>query len=238
VKAAAVVFNEKDFNEIKEYDDLISLIKSVITEAQVKSVDLLVFPALLGCLRGNWKSYVEDILRISINYQDIHICPGSYYEDIGDRSYHSSCIIKNGRIVLKQRQLYLARWERSIGLSRGNKLELKEVNGFKTAIILSTDAFYPQVSRQAALMGANLVICPMALRGGRNLPLQTSGVWNNVQMNLFFGIESGLKGDGFFSYSAIHAPLDITDRDTGLLTLERGNEEERILACNLDEVKG
>lgn len=237
MKAAAVVLNKKNLMMAVSYQDLAAMVKSIVTEAQMRSVDVLVFPALLGCLRGRWKSYLEDILKLSLNYKDIHICPGSYYEDNGDKSWHSSCIIKGGRIILKQRQLYLSKYEKSFGLSRGNSLETIDINGFKTAIILSTDALYPLVSRQAALMGVNLALSPMALRGNKNLPLQLSGVWNNVQMNLFFGVESGFKGEGFYSLSAIHAPLEMTEGGRGVLLLERENEDERLLVYELDEKK-
>jgi len=191
---------------------------------------LVVMPALIGFY---FDDFLSTAAHLSKSYDDMYICFGSCMED----GKHASFIMKNGEIVLKQYQIYLSSWEREIGFSRGNDLEIVEINGFKVAIILSTDAFYPQVPRYAALKGVDLVLTPMAIRKVVfRVPLQASGMWMNVQMNLFFAAESGFKGEWngmkFHSLSAIHAPLEITERGTGLLAIEKG--DGAILDVSLD----
>lgn len=59
---------------------------------------------------------------------------------------------------INQRQIYLARWERELGFSRGAKIELREIKDWRLALIISTDVFYPQVSRRIALRGADIIL--------------------------------------------------------------------------------
>lgn len=191
---------------------------------------LVVMPALIGFY---FDDFISVAMRLSKNYDGIYICFGSHMED----EKHASFIMKNGEIVLKQYQIYLSSWEREMGFARGNDLETVDIDGFKVAIVLSADAFYPQVSRYAALKGVDLVLTPMAMREKVfRVPLQASGMWINVQINLFFAAESGFKGEWngmkFHSLSAIHAPLEITEKGTGLLSIEK--KDSAILEVSLD----
>ena len=96
--------------------------------------------------------------------------------------------------MLKQRQLYLAKWERELSLSRGTDVEVIEVKGWKTGIMLATDVFYPQVARRLALMGTDIVVSPVGFVGDRNACLQVSGVWQKAQLNHLFVVESAFNG--------------------------------------------
>jgi predicted amidohydrolase len=164
------------------------------------------------------------------------------YEDYEDNKlpinkiYHESCIVSNGNIILNQRQIYLAKWERKLGLSRGTDVELIDINGWNIGIILSTDVFYPQVSRKLALMGVDIVISPVGFIGEKNMALQISGMWQETQQNLFFALESGFNGGlgeiELWGESIIHAPLEMTKGDYGIL--ERTNGKENLIIYELD----
>lgn len=206
-------------DNIKSKEDVELFIERCLHNSQ--GAALVVMPALIGFY---FDDFISVAMRLSKNYDNMYICFGSYMED----GKHASFIMKNGEIVLKQHQIYLSSWEREMGFARGTDLEIVDINGFKVAIVLSTDAFYPQVSRYAALRGVDLVLTPMAIRKEFfRVPLQASGMWMNTQMNLFFTVESGFKGEWngmkFHSLSAIHAPLEITKRGTGLLAIEKTN---------------
>lgn len=241
MKAAAAVFYEEDFAEISTYEKLLEKADSWFNCCGENSVDVIVLPALMGCLYSDGERYIDNILRLSLNYRELAICPGSFYEKMADCTYHSSCIITDGRVVLRQRQIYLAKWEKGMKLSRGAELNYVSLKGLKTAIIISTDLFYPQVSRTAAMSGAELILAPAAIKGGRNFSRQLSGLWQNVQQNLFFGIESGFKGsfDGneFYSRSIIHGPLELTERDNGLLSFENKGKRSPAVCAELDNDK-
>jgi len=115
------------------------------------------------------------------------------------------------------------------------------VGGMKLGIIISTDIFYPQVSRALAMSGVELVLSPVAIKGTVNMSRQLSGLWQNVQANLFFGIESGFKGSfngcEFHSRSIIHAPLEMTGKEDGFMAFEGNAQGTPVVAAELDSEK-
>ncbi|MBE3578794.1 MAG: carbon-nitrogen hydrolase family protein [Caldanaerobacter subterraneus] len=236
MKVASVVLKKDVVYKLKSQKDWICWYEDVIGECCLQKIDIVVFPALLGEVGDFRGDFVEIMKDLSSKYRNITICPGSFFEREDDEIFHSSFLVMEGDVMLFQRQLYLSKWEKFYGLSRGTDLEMAEVKGFKVSIILPTDWFYPQVPRYAALKGVNLVLAPMAIKGNRNFARQIAGVWQNVQQNLFFAVESGFKGkfEGieFFSESAIHAPLEMTKDDDGFLAKEG---EETFIWAELDE---
>lgn len=195
-------------------------------------------------------NFLNEIASISKVY-NITVCPGSYWSIDRDRDsdsdsdsdsdkvkvFHESCLISNGNIILKQQQIYLARWEREIGLSRGKDTGLVNIlNVWKVGIVLSTDVFYPALSRKLALMGANIVISPVGFVGKKNPALQISGMWQETQQNLFFTLESGFNGNlgerELWGESIVHGPLEMTKNDDGILA--KTKDKEDFLVCELD----
>jgi predicted amidohydrolase len=148
-------------------------------------------------------------------------------------------LIINGEIQLNQRQIYLALWERELGFSRGAKIELKEIKDWKLALIISTDVFYPQISRMVALRGADIILSPVGFTGEKNRALQVSGMWQEVQQNQFFAIESGFNGflgeQSFWGESVIYAPLEMTEKGDGYLA--RSSGQQSLIIAELDNKK-
>lgn len=241
MKAAAVVFKKDDYIELESYDRLLYKAESLLRLCQERNINVVVFPALIGCLFNDGERYINDIIEFSNIYKGMAICPGSYYEREAGRTYHSSCIIMDGNIIMQQRQLYLAKWEKDLGLSRGIRLNSISILGMKLGIMISTDAFYPQVSRAFAMSGVELVLTPIAIKGSQNMSRQLAGLWQNVQANLFFGIESSFNGTfngyDFQSTSIIHAPLEMTFNEDGFLAREEKDREDSIITAELDNKK-
>ena len=236
MKVASIVFNN-DCLALTSYERLAEKTDSWLELCHRQEIKIVVLPALLGCLFENGKRYVHDVTELSKAYKGMAICPGSYYEADSENTYHSSCIIIDGNIIMEQRQIYLAKWEKELGLTRGSKLNSISLGGMKVGIIIATDVFYPQVSRALAMSGVELVLAPTAIIGSGNMSRQLAGLWQNVQANLFFGIESSFKGNfkghGFRGSSIIHAPLDMTKEEDGYLALEGESREETIIAAEL-----
>ena len=241
MKAASVVFKKDDCLELTSYEKLMEKAEKWLKLCYEQGICVVVFPALIGCLFDDGAIYVKDIAKMSSSFKGMAICPGSYYEMDTGNKYHSSCVIMDGNIVMKQRQLYLAQWEKGLGLSRGIEINSISIEGIRLGIMISTDAFYPQVSRAFAMSGVELVLTPIAIKGSANMSRQLSGLWQNVQANLFFGLESGFKGSfkgyDFHSNSIIHAPLEMTADDDGFLALEGKSRDGAIITAELDNEK-
>lgn len=251
MKVASIEWQKSEWEKISKREILIQKIEEYLEKAVEVQADVVVFPGFTGCfyqqisqLKSGLQElkkeidsgeYIEQIRNLSMKYE-IALCPGSYWEKDGQRIYHTSIIILNGKILLKQRQVYLARWERNLGLSRGVVINLEQIKGWKVGIVMSTDVFYPQVSRMLALIGAGLVLSPVGFIGERNQALQISGMWQNVQQNSFFAVESGfngfLGGLDFWGESMVHAPLAMTEAEDGWLARSKGQQD--LIAAELD----
>jgi len=255
MKAASVEWKKNEWKRISKPKALVYKIKEYLEKAVKKKVDIIVFPGFTGCFyqqlscpdnrsvrsimnKADSREYVEQVKELSREYK-IAICPGSYWQKDKSNIYHGSCLIINGEVQLKQRQIYLARWERELGFSRGTKIELKEIKDWKVALIISTDVFYPQVSRIAALKGADIVLSPVGFTGEKNRALQISGMWQEVQQNQFFAVESGFNGfleeQSFWGESVIYAPLEMTEGRDGYL--KRSSGQQSLIIAELDNKK-
>jgi predicted amidohydrolase len=254
MKVASVEWPKSEWKRIDKPKALVHKIKEYLEKAIKEQVDIIVFPGFTGCFfqqlsypdrsirslinEADSREYIEQVKKLSQGYQ-IAICPGSYWQKEKNNIYHESSLIINGEIQLNQRQIYLARWERELGFSRGAKIELKEIKDWKLALIISTDVFYPQISRMVALRGADIVLSPVGFRGEKNLALQVSGMWQEVQQNQFFAVESGFNGflgeQSFWGESVIYAPLEMTEKGDGYLA--RSSGQQSLIIAELDNKK-
>ncbi|MCD8511516.1 MAG: hypothetical protein LRY73_17745 [Bacillus sp. (in: Bacteria)] len=236
LKVAAVVWR-RDWQQVS-FGNILSKMQSMLEKCEELQVRVIVFPAYVGSLFPSSEMFVEEMRKLSCDFSG-YFCPGSFLEKDGLHIYHTACLLNQGETILWQRQLYRAKWEMGLGLGQGQELGQTTIDGVKTNIILSTDTFYPQVSRHAALSGTELVLAPMAIKRNGNPQASDTlrGVWQNVQSNLFFAVESGWKGSvagrGFSSFSAIHGPLSVTAKEDGFLAWEAnepGDDGELLVA--------
>jgi len=255
MKAASVEWKNNEWERIDKPKILVGKIKEYLEKAIKEQVDIIVFPGFTGVFfqqlscpdnislrslieEADSTEYIEQVKGLSQNYK-IAICPGSYWQKEKNNIYHESCLIINGEVQIKQRQIYLARWERELGFSRGENIELKEIKDWKLTLIISTDVFYPQVSRMAALKGADIVLSPVGFTGEKNRALPVSGMWQEVQQNQFFAVESGFNGflgeQSFWGESVIYAPLEMTEKEDGYL--ERSSGQQSLIITELDNKK-
>lgn len=244
-----------DYHVPKTHDAevLLADMRRLIETAVDAGAAIVVLPAFIGCLydmlRGGHDTlrallkdpggyYLGEMSELTRAY-DIHVCPGSYWEREAGHVYHTTCVLHKGKMIAKQRQLYLARWERDLGLSRGTKTSIVTINGWNVGLIVSTDVFYPQVSRALALQGAGAVLCPAAYVGERNDALQIAGMWQEAQQNNFFAVESGYTGAlgelSLWGRASLYAPIETTEMEDGYLAYNK--EGESLIYAELDNTK-
>ncbi len=254
MRIAAINWKTSEWKKINQPDVLLRKIKNCMEVARQEKVDIIVFSGYTGCffqqlshpnrkLRDllevvDSKEYIRQLKTLSRNYRVV-ICPGSYWQREENRIYHESVLMRSGEILLAQKQIYLTRWERELGISRGTSIKTIKLDNWRIGIIVSTDVFYPQVSRYFGVKGANLILSPVGFIGKRNPYLQTSGMWQEVQQNQFFAVESGFNGMlgeiNFWSETIVHAPLEMTEKEDGYL--DRNGGQKSIIIADLDNKK-
>ena len=170
-----------------------------------------------------------------------YLVPGTFFETAGEELfYHSAPLLDpQGRLLGIQRQTHLSSEEKTLGLSRGTELTVFDTPIGKLAIVVGTDAWYPEASRILALQGAEIVCHPGALPHPLGPWHQLSGMWKEVQQNQFFCLESQLFATlwerSFSGQLAIHAPCEMTPDQSGYLA--KGEAGKAVLTARLDREK-
>lgn len=242
MKVASFQISVIERQSIASAADVLRLIDAMCQRAADEDVDLLVLPGFIGCWYqelAQAADYLGELQRLSRG-TEFYLCSGIYYSSCETSTRHAASLLHDSRIILEQEQLYLARWERAQQLGRGRAVEVVPLNDdFTVGMVLSTDVFYPQVARALALKGANLLLCPVGLVEPENPCRQLAGVWNLVQQNQVFAVESGFKvevaGTSLWGSTIIHAPLDLTADDSGFLVC--ADNRSGWVVAELDEAK-
>ena len=169
---------------------------------------------------------------------EIYIAAGTLFEVDANRSYHTAyCFDPAGRICCRQHQTHLSRYERELGLNRGEEINLFPLGDLKAGLITGGDARYPEVGRIFGLLGADIILHSGALEYGYNCWPQVAGMWAQVQQNQFWSVEAQLSGRiadrSFGAASAVLGPCEITPGQSGYLA--RGYPETPLVAAELDE---
>ncbi|MCL5676867.1 MAG: hypothetical protein M1602_03180 [Firmicutes bacterium] len=137
----------------------------------------------------------------------------------------------DGEMLGWQRQTHLLPEDTARGLVAGDELAIFDTEIGCLGLVVGADAWYPEVSRILALQGAEILISLQAVQRPYTQWRQVAGMWQEVQQNQTFGIESclhgrvtGPSGESFDAVdmefegrSAIFAPCEMTPGETGVL---------------------
>lgn len=170
----------------------------------------------------SWEEGFEQIHREAAQSLSTWLVPGSLFVKENGRIYLETILISpGGDVAGRQRQTFLSRREKAWGLSRGTDFSVFETDLGRVGLILGTDAWYPETGRILGLKGADMVCHCGAVPAAENIWRQLAGMWQQVQQNQFFCVESQLcrefAGEAFQAKSLIHAPCEMTDGFTGIL---------------------
>ncbi|MEW5935740.1 MAG: nitrilase-related carbon-nitrogen hydrolase, partial [Bacillota bacterium] len=146
----------------------------------------------------------------------------------------------DGKVVGQQRQTHLPPEERRAGLVPGDQVFVFPTEVGHLGLLVGQDAWYPEVSRILALQGAQVLLSLQAVRRPYSSWRQLAGIWQEVQQNQTFGVESCLHGhlalpEGdveFEGRTAIFAPCEMTPGQTGIL--KEGPDEAGLVLARLD----
>jgi len=258
LRAAALSFAGAEFTTRQGF---LNHVYNAISPATGSDQFLLVFPAHLALLFAfrcgdlgspadfaeaasaflklppSWSEEFLKMQRVIARRLQAYLVPGSiltaHYKDI----FHNACLISPEGVVMGfQQQLFLSREERDMGWSRGAEAVVFQTGLGQLGIIIGTDAWYPEVSRVLALKGSEIVCHCGALAAGENKWRQVAGMWQQVQHNRFFCIESQLTATiaerKFGASCLIHAPCEMTPEYEGLLA--KGGMEGEAIEAILD----
>lgn len=149
-----------------------------------------------------------------------YLLPGSLLVPARPGYRHIATIFDpEGRVVGEQAQTHA--FQEEVELAVANAVATFPVAELHVGILLGADPWEPAVSRVLALEGADLLVAPLAPRHPYSPERALSGLWQEVQQNQVFGVETGLTGTLFESgvdgRLAFFAPCETTPGQSGFL---------------------
>lgn len=169
----------------------------------------------------------------------IYVCPGTFIAP-GDGGFeHCAPLFSpGGDLALIQLQTHLSQAEAQAGMAVGADLAVTDVAGHKVGIALGTDAWYPEVGRILALLGADTILAPTAVPAPYTVWRQTRGLWQIIQQNQVFGVEASLAGQWlgttYQGRSRMFGPVEMTPDGRGVLSEVTSESVEGEIVATLD----
>ncbi len=214
-----------------ELEKLIDGIKKDSNE----QVDLLVLPSMAVADYLGQKILAERLGRYSLiaKTNNLYLALHAYLKD-GNKRYSRCWLIDNcGEILLIQDQTHD---KNNIGISISNELKVAKTPIGSIGLLIGDDVFIPEIGRILRLQGANLFIAYSFLPKPYNPWRQWSGIWQQVQQNQVFALESGftgsINGHATEGKSIIHGPCELTEGETGFISEEQ--DAAPYIAASLD----
>ena len=153
----------------------IKILESVVRRARLAHAELVVFPELFlsgynvgirkirGAAQATDGSYAQTIAALAKQY-GIAIAYG-YPERDGEDIYNAALIADHrGRVVLNYRKTHLyGDQEKQIFSPGQGHVAVVDIGGWAVSMLICYDVEFPEMTRQAALVGPDLIVVPTAL---------------------------------------------------------------------------
>jgi predicted amidohydrolase len=182
-----------------------------------------------------------DFLRVFsrlASHHHVFLAPGTFpVPATGGVRNVAHLLSDQGVLIGVQAQTHLSRDERASGFVRSEDLEVFETPIGTVGFAICEDAWYPEVARILALLGAKVLLAPVAVPAPYTEWHQVRGMWQNVQQNQVFGVEACLVGLAggveFEGRSAVYATCEMTEEDTGVLARATRTTAESVIVADL-----
>jgi len=182
---------------------------------------------------------IKRIIALLAKGYGIYIYTGSYILKEKEAIYNAGSLFgSNGNLIGIQKKIHLTDFEVKLGIKRGNKMEVYSLPFGKVVCPICMDATYFETFRIAREIGADIVILPIANLEEYTVWKALRGIWPRVQESYLYGLKSSLNGwiagMHFTGKAGIFAPLLMTEKKDGVLSLSSSYEGNHLITANLN----
>ena len=159
-------------------------------------------------LEKDSKEYINKACKYAKHYE-VYLVPERFVL----LGYQCMCLISpEGKVLGAQK--CICRNEKEPDIKKSTELEVISTEFGGVAMCVDVDVYRPEISRVAANMGAQILICSQQIHDGDyNNGLVSSGVWNAAQSNNIFTI--GITN----AFNCVCAPRPMTRNNDGFLVI-------------------
>lgn len=187
----------------------------------------------LKCLAENIPNGDTTKLLISLtSNRDIIIVAGiAEIED--DILYNSALVVHSGKYIGKYRKIHLSDYEKNI-FDRGNSNKIFDLGNIKIGVQICFDLWFPEISREQMLKGANILCVPSNFGGTTTLNIAKVRAIENITPMILCN-RIGREKDKYFDASFLGNSL-IIDSD-GTVISEEIKSREFIFCSDIEIYK-
>jgi len=182
---------------------------------------------------------IKKIISLLAKEYGIYVYTGSYILKEKEAIYNAGSLFgPDGNLIGTQKKIHLTDFEVKLGIKRGNKMEVYSLPFGKVVCPICMDATYFETFRIAREIGADMVILPIANLEEYSTWKALRGIWPRVQESYLYGLKSSLNGwvagMHFTGKAGIFAPLSMTEKNDGVLSLSPSYEGNQLIAANIN----
>jgi len=247
-----IIFPEYNFFDLFGLIPGFSFLNQILNKKAIKAKDREKESHLKGSdhflttvFKGVAKPIEAGIRRISsllAKEYGIYIYTGSYILKEKEAIYNTGSLFgPDGNLIGTQKKMHLTDFEVKLGIKRGNKMEAYSLPFGKVVCPICMDATYFETFRIAREIGADMVILPIANLEEYSTWKALRGIWPRVQESYLYGLKSSLNGwiagMHFTGKAGIFAPISMTEKNDGVLSLSPSYEGNRLITANINMKK-
>lgn len=196
------------------------------------------YPVLLRAALPMQNAIEKIMCSLALRYS-IYVYTGSYFIREGGQLYNGGAVIsRRGEIIGRQKKLHLTDFEERLGISRTNEFGTFSLDIGKVTFPVCMDATYYEVFSLARSHGCDIAVLPIANNEEYRLYRALRGIWPRVQELYVFGIKSALTGwfcgMHFTGKAGIFAPLGITPKQDGVVSISKDFEGDALVVGDID----
>jgi len=182
---------------------------------------------------------IKRIVSLLAKGYGIYIYSGSYILKEKEEIYSAGSLFgPDGNLVGTQKKIHLTDFEVKIGIKRASKMDVYSLPFGKVVCPICMDATYFETFRIAREIGADMVILPIANFEEYSTWKALRGIWPRVQESYLYGLKSSLNGwiagMHFTGKAGIFAPLLMTKKKDGILSLSPSYEGDHLVTANIN----
>jgi predicted amidohydrolase len=182
---------------------------------------------------------IKRIVSLLAKKYGIYIYSGSYILKEKEEIYNAGSLFDpEGNLIGTQKKIHLTDFEVKIGIKRASEMEVYSFPFGKVVCPICMDATYFETFRIAREIGADMVILPIANLEEYNLWKALRGIWPRVQESYLYGLKSSLNGwiagMHFTGKAGIFAPLLMTEKKDGILSLSPSYEGNHLITASIN----
>src|SRR5665648_902175 len=182
---------------------------------------------------------IKRIVSLLAKEYGLYIYTGSYILKEKEEIYNAGSLFDpDGNLIGTQKKMHLTDFEVKLGMRRGNNMEAYSLPFGKVVCPICMDATYFETFRIAREIGTDMVILPITNLEEYSTWKALRGIWPRVQESYLYGLKSSLNGwiagMHFTGKAGIFAPLLMTEKKDGILSLSPSYEGNHLVTANIN----